>query len=476
MAENFGMRFMQSRYMLPKQLTHLVCYGMTGSGKSQTINSLISRVMMRGNIKVFDLYSSGAGEGFYWSLPSNHKFWKDRQFSYKNQKTAAREFPVRCLVPMCKNMPDELPDICKPFTIPITSLTENDLKAMLGNNLTKNEIALWRKIRDNFKNTTTHTDLTNMMIDAQKSEDERTPGIHGTGVSSLYNMFSSFEPHKLFSSGNNKLSLDIAKELRDKKVITSLILKFFPDELWPFIVNHFIYQINQIMTRENTKTVVILIIREAGDFLSPIGESSPQEDAVRSNMAQVLKKGRKHQLYFWMDNQTGLNVEAVKTQFGIKICHKVTNTIELQNALGDLGALLLTKNDYNLIRTFKPGKCFVLEENRGLFNPQMFPPLTRMSGEEGADFIEIWRSEKGERFKNTKVEVEPINVEFKESLEKWKELLSKRKEAKKLRKLASKKTPLARKEDIIISQDAETEQEMVVRTPRKQRKEPIWFD
>lgn len=402
------------------------------SGKSATLKSCTERIFLRGNTKIIDLYSGGALEGAYYSLKSTHPFWFDREFSYNKRLLKSMEIPVRCLVPMCKNMPNSLPDIFQTFTLPVNTLTENDLKAMLGNALTKNEIALWRKISDNFNKNTSLLDLLNVILDAQTKE-ERIPGIHGTGISSLYNMFSTFEKHMLFSKKSNPLSLDLLSELRNKKIITSIILKYFPEELWGFIVNYFISHIYNLILKGEIKHNVVLIIREAGDFLVSLGESSPQEEAVRHNFSQIVRKGRKHRLFFWIDNQSALNVDAVKDEFPVKICHLVDNTTQLQNALGDLGAMLLTREDYSKIRTFTPGKCFVLE-NRGLFNPQILPPLTRFSGEEGADFDDIWRQEKGERFKNIKLETEVIKEEYANEKEKWHNVVVDRKKQAKLAK------------------------------------------
>src|SRR3990167_6296725 len=337
---DFGMRFTNSRWYFPKHITHLCIFGITGSGKSQTLMNCAQRAYFQG-AKIVDLYSGGAMEGCYWSLKANHPFWKDREFKFKQQILKAQEFPVEVLCPISKNIPDELPDIFRPFTIPITAITENDLKAMLGNVLTKNEIALWRKITESFNRNTSLHDILNMIIDAQQRED-RIPGIHATGISSLHNMFSTFEKHHLFSSKSCPLAINIKNELNKKSVITSLELRYFPQEIWGFIINYFIHTSFDLVLQNEIKHPVILLIREAGDFLMSLGNSSPQEEAVRNNFTNVLRKGRKHELFFWIDNQTPLNIDAVKTQFATKICHRVDNTVELQQSLGDLGAMLLT--------------------------------------------------------------------------------------------------------------------------------------
>lgn len=430
----YGMRFLSARWSLPKRLTHLVVYGQTGTGKSQTLKSCAERAYLRG-VKIVDLYSGGAGEELYWSLASNHSFWKDRKFSQNNQITEAREFPVKALIPVAKYLPPELPDICRVFTIPLSTLKEADLKAVLGNTLTRNELALWRNLQDKIKKDTTLVDLMNWIIDANKKQDSRTPGIHGTGVSSLFNMFSAFKKNMLLSSENNPLSIDIKAELRDRKTVTSLCLKWFPEEYWGFIINHFIHRTYELILKGEIKHPVIIILREVGDFLVNASESSPQEEAIKRSMTTILRKGRKHRLYFWCDNQTPMNLDIIKTQFPVKICHYVDNIAELENALGDLGSLLLTREDYVTLRNFPPGRCYVLEQ-RGLFNPQMFPPLSRMSGEDGADFLEIWRKEKGARFIQTKPIINQLKEEFKTAEDRWDQVLAERKAKEKALKEA----------------------------------------
>lgn len=463
---NFGMRFMNSHWFLPKYLTHLIVYGQIGTGKSQTLKSCAERAYIR-NVKIIDLYSGGAEEGAYWALKSNHPFWKDREFHSKGRVLKARDFPVKCLIPMSKNLPGELPDIFVPFTIPLTSLTENDLKANLGNNLTKNEIALWRKVSPKINRKTTLIDLTNYIIDAQKSS-ERTPGIHGTGISSLWNTFRNFESSMLFSSESNPLALNLKNELRNRKTITTLELNYYPQELWGFIINYFIYNIYEIIrNKENhINHPVIILIREAGDWLTSIGEVSSQEQAIRTNFTHIVRKGRKHRLYFWLDNQTPMNLDVVQSQFPVKICHYVDNTVELENSLGSLGAMLLTREDYMNLRSFAPGRCYVLEQ-RGLFAPQMLPPQSRMSGKEGANFVEIWRKEKGNaRFKNIKSLISPVYEEYEQSKEKWDEIIKNRKEKIKILKELAKK----RKKEELENERDEREKERALKKKLNKRK------
>lgn len=432
------MRYLNLRWNLPYKISHVCAFGQTGSGKSQTIKGMIERAFLRGNTKIIDLYSGGAEEGAYYSLPSVHPFWEDREYVYNRKVVKKMEFPVNCIIPVCKNIPRNVPDIYTPFTIPISRITENDLKSILGGDLTKSEIALWRRIIDKINRDTTLPDLLNYMIDAKvpTKKSERIPGISSHGISSVYNMFSAFDKQRLFSSSSHPLAINIQEELRNKKVITSLILKYFPEEYHGFIINFFINSIYNLVLQGKIKHNVIIIIREAGDFLEGMSDS-PQEEAVKRSIIHVLRKGRKHRLFFWIDNQTPMNMDIIKTQFPIKICHYVDNTEELKNSLGDLGSMLLNKEDYTSLMSFRPGTCFILTTS-GLFKPQILPPLSRMSGTEGNDFFTIWRNEKGSRFKNIINEINSINIEYKLSENKWKENLSERKHVEKQQKVQIK--------------------------------------
>lgn len=425
------------------------------SGKSQTIKACAERAFLRGNCKIIDLYSGGAEEGAYYALPSTHPFWKDREYPFNKKVTKAMDFPVNCLIPMCKDIPQELPDIFKPFTIPLNTITRNDLKSILGSDLTKNEIALWYRVAEKMGRNTTLIDALNYMIDAKSSKSERTPGVSSHGISSVYNMFRTFEKERLISSATNKLALNLKNELKNKKVITSLILKYFPEEYWGFIINYFIHSIHNMMVSGEIKHNVIVIIREAGDFLEGMSDS-PQEQAVKKGIIHALRKGRKHSLFFWVDNQTPMNLDIVKTQFPLKICHFVDNTVELQNSLGDLGSMLLNKEDYARLMSFPPGRCFVLT-NRGLFNPQILPPLSRMSGEEGNDFFTVWRTEKGSRFKDIKEDIVNIDDEYEQAQQKWKDILKERKMAKKIETIEKKQKTEINKEAQKIQKQQEKE-------------------
>lgn len=431
-------RYLNLRWNLPYKLSHVCIFGQTGSGKSQTIKSCVERAFLKGNTKIIDLYSGGAEEGSYYSLESNHPFWDGKEYVFNRKVTKKMSFPTNCLIPLSKNIPKNLPDIYTPFTIPLNTITENDLKSMLGGDLSKSEIILWRRVFNKIDKNTTLPDLLNYMIDA-KSDDkkkDRIPGVSAHGISSVYNMFNGFEKERIFSSGIHPLALDMKEELKNKEVITSLILKYFPPQYWGFIINYFIHTIYDLVLQSKIKHNVVIVIREAGDFLEGITDS-PQEEAVKRNIEHVVRKGRKHRLFFWIDNQTPLNMGYIRTEFPIKICHFVDNTESLKNSLGDLGTMLLNREDYGSIMSFKPGMCFVLT-NTGLFKLQILPPLSRMSGSEGSNFFAIWRNERGSRFKNIIKEVGSINEEYKEGEKKWKDILFERKNRDMIKKQQAK--------------------------------------
>jgi len=438
LGAGLGLRKMGQRWTFPKFLQHLSVFGATGSGKSQTLKNCAEKAYLNGT-KIFDLYSAAGNEAGYWGLESNHAFWEKTEFKYAQKRVGKREFPVKVLVPMSETLPRELPDIFEPFTIPINTITEEDIRALLGSTLTTSQIPLWRKIQKKIKKDTTFPDLLNWILDEQKEEKKnagkgRIPGVDSRAISSIYNNLQSFEKSMLFSSANCPTALDLNKEIKDYKVITALELKWYPKRLWGFILNHFIHQIYDAKLNGVSKRPTVLMIREVGDFLVNVSEASPQEEAVKRNMVEVLRKGRRSQVFFFIDNQSPVNIDIVKTQCAIKIVHYVDRIAELEGALGDLGSMLLTRNDYATIQTFAPpkgrGRCFILEP-RGLFMPKMLPPLSRMSGDEGADFIEIWRNEKGgKRFKNMLVLATPVREEYDKSYNDWNQKLKDRKTKK----------------------------------------------
>jgi|GEM_PF-6760321 len=427
---NQSMRFLNARWVLPSNLDgHIIIFGQTRSGKSQTLKGIGERLFLRHRIKVLDLYAGGADEGAYYTLKSNHSFWEKRQFKYKNYPLLrAQEFPTTCLIPICKDIPKDLPDFFKPFTIPINTLTENDIKCFLGSDLTKNESALWHIVSERVNKNTTFPDLMEYILDAQKAK-KKTPGISGKGVSSIYNLFRSLEKHHMFSSYYCPTALHLRAEMMDKTVITSLIIKHFPEEYWGFLVNYFIKNVYRMCTNHLIKSEVAILMREIGDFLEDTSDSAPSM-AVKKSICHILRKGIKTGLHFVCDNQTAVNIDVVKTQFETKICHYVDNIIDLQEALGSLGALLLTRPDYNEIRYFGPGKCFVLTK-RGLFKPQIFPPLSRMTSTKAEDFFNLWKTEKGiNRFYNISDRIKAVDDEYLLGYKKWKDIEKKKIEAK----------------------------------------------
>lgn len=468
----FGMRHLQSRYVLPEnnRLTHVIVFGRTRTGKSQTLKSLAERAFIKG-CKIIDIYSSGVGEGFYWSLPSNHPFWKGRELNGKhNRKMRARDFPVRCLVPISNEIPSDLPDICQPFAIPISKLTESDLRALVGKKLTHNQLALWRRLQKVIKPSTTMEELLYLIKQTKKSTDENM-AIHALGITALHNILEPFKKHKLLSSSSNPLRLNLEKEINQKSVVTSLILKYTPPDMWGFIVNHFISQIYDYLRRNKGKIKhkVIIVFRELGDFLTE-GEKSAHDEAIKDTLISVMRMGLKNNLLFWGDNQTALNINVIKKEFATKICHKVSDVNSLESALGDEGILYMTKRDYEELSRFPPGRCFILED-RGLFNPQMLPPLSRMTAVEGENFSDVWRHEKGDRFKDMDKELEPIHLEYSVAKLKIEEKIEyekkKSREKKMLEKMEKEKEKKRKIEIDKISKIVNQEEDIIIE-PKKE--------
>src|SRR3989344_6240084 len=110
---------------------HIIAFGQTGAGKSVTLER-IAEIFFDHGWKVFDIDSTGRMEGAFFSLPSKFPYWKNKLKDLDGKEYQAEGHNTRLLFPLSRNLPKTLPDISKPFTIPINSLEFSDLQTLLG--------------------------------------------------------------------------------------------------------------------------------------------------------------------------------------------------------------------------------------------------------------------------------------------------------------------------------------------------------
>lgn len=401
----------ERRFYLPNTSCHIAIFGETGSGKSGTMK-VIGEIRRDYNWKILDLYDGASEENCYWCLPSNYRFWGT---DGKRGRTP-QGYDTRILVPVIfSKLPKELPNICKLFKIRIIDLTSDDIKALIGKQISSSVSALWGVVSKHIKESTKPYEFLEIIKRSAKGDKDEI-GAGKVGLKILYNIIEPMVREGLICSSDDEQALDLLTELKDRHIITSLMLKYVPVQLGhlnlrSFIVQHLLrkmFELKQQSEGNLRKLKVSVLMREATDFLSKggMGDMGESDMAVRDIISKVLKQGRKFNLFVIIDAQSpSLLNQAVKGQFKIVLAHQIGDysdldeivspsvkdqvTTELKWSIGEL------PNRYCAVLKPREKRQDGVIVGEGAFITEMLPPRTRLM-EEGEDFIQIFREERPE--------------------------------------------------------------------------------
>lgn len=359
-------KYLQNFKIYKSKSRSFLAIGDVGKGKSVTC-ATITEILWYQYCKIVDLYSAGRFEGAYRALPSLHPYWKHKR-RINNKIFGARSFPVKLLYPMGNKLPKKLPDISEVFTIPVNSLDHDDLKALVGEDITPSVKTLWESLVDQMDDKISAIDvdremkrLVNKKVPSKKINFGVAPT--GYGLSQLSgNVFRPLMREKLLSSKRNFMSLDLVKELNDRKVITVLVLKHTPKFLHNFIVNYFINHMFKLKRDGLVKPTIYVQLREAADVLRN-DLTNASEVAIKNNISRILRQQRTG-MYFVFDTQHPGELPLVKDQFDTVIVHRtgaVGAALELAGYTEKSG--YLDRDDRDYIPLLRTGECYIFQKN-----------------------------------------------------------------------------------------------------------------
>ena len=125
--------------------------------------------------KIFCLYDAGRMDMNYFIFPSNEDYWKCPKLE-RGKIVTGRSYPCVFHYPVTKNLGDRIPNCGIPFTIPVSSITEDDLVAMVGGGSRDTIKGIYYYMQKHVNDDTTPEDYVNIMGAALKKVED-TDGI-----------------------------------------------------------------------------------------------------------------------------------------------------------------------------------------------------------------------------------------------------------------------------------------------------------
>jgi hypothetical protein len=427
-------------------------------------------------VKIFDLFDEGRGESLYWIFPSQHPIFYhelSKEYNYR-----PRAYPVRFLFPNSRDLPSKLPIQSKVFTIPISSLTENDIYALVGDQLTPSQRGLWNRVMNFIDEKTTVVDLKNLMKGIQEGRIKLYGEREGVKFSArAYSAIIDAALGRLIregmlSSAKCKTALDLKSEVEDTNVITVLVLKYCPPELRGFFVNYFIWHVfNGIqMGKIKKPRATYFIIREVARLLKS-EVKNPTEFVIRENINYMIRQSGGPRCYFIMDTQYLSNLtESVKIAPERIIAFRTSEGKKIIEALGlSKGTQQYTREQIATLPLLKPRWCYVFEKGKKVFLTKMNIPRHQIWDRRKDDFEILYAKYYGHNYYNPETDLADLERENREAEEYWKMRFAVEDSMKKKREREVKEKIVEVKEDK-EKEEEELEEEMPM--PKKRGRKP----
>lgn len=398
-----------------------VVVGKTGSGKSTTVTKL-GEVLYNHGYKVFDLSdTAGRLEPAYWSLPSNSSYWRYPKIDPITKKVFTKtSYPTKLLFPASKILPHNLPDISQIFTIPITSLTFEDLQILFAIDIPVNVRNIFYTTLSQCDNDTSIADFINLMNSTtKKSHLTHSSGLkleapNRRGLSELMLNFFSFIDNGTLTSKRNPLAINLEKEIKDNKTITALCLRYYPTEFRLFIINYFIKNIYEILVTNKSSQKVVIIIKELADVV-PKDPFSESQRVIKHSIEGMFRKARGVGMSFIVDSQSISEISNImKGQATYLIVHNCNSIQDIENLAMPMVKEHLTRQDISAIGKLQRGEAYVFTPKMAV-STYIIPPRCIGGFKEGSDFFKEYKANLG-NFKDFSKELELIETELKESI------------------------------------------------------------
>lgn len=402
------------------QTRHGLVLGRTGAGKSVELER-VGELYYDAGYKVVDLWAGRKGENQYPCLPGKLPPWTNEDIEIDPSGVN-----TTILHPLTNKLPEKLPEPYRPFTIPLDTLDESDLHAIIGD-LSKNERHLFRAGLEYIDSTSGIAEFLSNLREIPKrrtiKDSETGLALRSPNRHQLSDLLWSFQPllkHKVISSRRSPLSLDLKEEL-NRDTWTSLSSKFTPSLSFALFVATWLLRNTYELARENKldKPVVVLI-REFGQLL-PERTTDVKRQVIRKQLERVLKMGRASSVGVWGDAQRPSQISNLsRSQMSYVITTRITSTKDIEALMTPSLKNKLTEEDLEAISELRNHRYYaftpsgiIRKDGKGM---RGLPPRFRHK-EEGESFFTVWAEEGPDEWIDWSDEYESVENEVESQVE-----------------------------------------------------------
>lgn len=408
-----------------------LCIGNPGAGKTSS-NRREVEIRYKLGHKSFNLYDAGRMDMMFFMFSSNHPYWKVPKLE-RRKIISARSYPTEGLVPVTRGLPqdDKLPNNFKLFTIPVNSLDETDLAALVGEKSSDTVKAAYNYMLDKIDENTTAVDYIKLLQNAtRKVGNYGFKDLSHFGPKKLIeDVFRPLVQQGLLSSGNVSTALDLDTIMKDKSTISTLVLRHCPKQYWGFLVAYFMNHINKKLAGfGETKPIrqkTTLTLNEVADLLDTDSDKGSAAFTISKLIANIAKQSRTASggLYLNMDTQLPSELPEIKETMqrvyvfnsSLPSIQKAMEIIGISSSTGDINS-----DDFAVIPHLGPGWYYLFDRENGVSVHKLLHLRSR-EFQTGDNFYDIYDKIIGRSgYQNIKPLLKELENERKLSEEAWK--------------------------------------------------------
>jgi len=421
------------------------------------------------NHKIFNLYDGGDRMDMcYFMFPSVSNFWKKPKVRTtkfgKKIITGRKAYPVEILIPITKDIPKKLPNNFVPFTIAVSDLDKDDLISLLGGKFEDTINAAYNYMLDKVNDETTPLDYIKILESAWKVGDPDGIKLSHHGPKKLIeSVFNPLMNQGLLTSKKLSTVLDLKTILKDKKNISTLILRHCQKSFHGFLVHYFMSHIHQLLSgRGTTKKIrqkTTLVLNEISDLLSKDSEEGSSAYSISKMISRIAKQYRTANLFLLLDTQLpGELPELKETMKRVYVYNSSLPSVLKAMAIAGISEYAgdINQDDYSIIPRLSKGWYYLFDRDAGvsIHKLEWCRSRTYLDGE---NFYDIYDKVFG---KTSYQNISPILEEIKKEKERSKEMWEYRKKiiAPKIVKIKKKEEKVNTeiiKEEIIEEKEPE---------------------
>ncbi|MEK6879866.1 MAG: hypothetical protein AABY22_09680 [Nanoarchaeota archaeon] len=393
-------------------------YGRTDSGKTFSMMHIVQLFHSRG-YKIFDMFGGKRNESGFWCFPSDEKrLWANYEMLTGGMtKEGPKEYEVNLLFPMFSNLlPKKLPQLpprvkCKIFTIPISSVTYQDISLVTGD-LPGASKALWNTLQNAVGSKGT---LSNIMLLMETTELKRYKNL------TLYKYFlKTLSDNHLLSNDYCDMNIGLSDEAKNNKAITVLCHEFIPEDFKFFVMGYILRNIFDLANTDKISKENIGVFREANFFMKREDEDTLDSEQRRifrnlvSNIARYARTG----LFLTLDTQSPKETKGlISGQDDLLI-------IKEMSSLGDREEICIplikdkrmSSRQMASIGMLEPHQAVIVERKEKAKLIRYLPPPRSMQWKQGkSSFLVTWKNIY-DSWMNTDLYIDNIKQSYEDSV------------------------------------------------------------